>query len=136
MTDYKKQYFKYKLKYLLLKQKNLQFKQKAGCCGTERGSKNFVCKTIDYIKNFFFPEKNISNECSLVGLDSILNEPYFEYNSENSDEDNSEDPDEDNSEDPDEIHTPPNSPTPMDTRTPPKETDNGPFGAGTLNYLN
>lgn len=37
MTDYKKQYFKYKLKYLLLKQKNLQFKQKAGSLSTSHG---------------------------------------------------------------------------------------------------
>lgn len=129
MTDYKKKYLKYKLKYLLLKQKNLQFKQKAGSLPTSHSIENFISQTIDYIKNLLFPEENN------LGLNDILNESDIEY--EDSDQDDYEDTDEDSDEDDyeDETHTPPNTPILIGTRTPPKNTDNGPVGAGSLNFL-
>ena len=129
MTDYKKKYLKYKLKYLLLKQKNLQFKQKAGSLPTSHSIENFISEIIDYIKNLLFPEENN------LGLNNILNESDIEYEStsEDSDEDTDEASDEDDYED--ENHTPPNTPISIGTRTPPKNTDNGPFGAGSLNFL-
>lgn len=127
MTDYRKQYLKYKLKYLLLKQKNLQFKQKAGSLPTSHSIEKFISQTIDYIKNLLFSEENN------LGLNDILNEPDIEYEDPDEDEDEYEYPDENDYEDG--THTPHNTPIVIGTRTPPKETDNGPVGAGHLNFL-
>ena len=134
MTDYKKQYIKYKLKYLLLKQKNLQFKQKAGSLPTSHSIENMFSEIIDYIKNLKNSLFSEEEENDLVGLDDILNESDIEYEDVDEDEAVVEDSDEDDYEDG--TLTPPSSTPPsIGTRTPPRETDNGPFGAGHLNIL-